>query len=148
MRTLAPPAISTPVRLRPFSKTLSKHAPTIVVISLCISLVTSWIGAPAWLPNGLAVIVAGLALLLFASRRPRHQFTTLEESDAHRSWIAYELAGQGTPAGHYLLGFFGIVTIVLTGFGSPYAMLAWAGFALGVVWGIVNARYPTGGSDN
>jgi hypothetical protein len=31
---------------------------------------------------------------------------------------------------------------MLTGFQSPSAMLAWAGFALGVVWGIVNAEYP------
>jgi hypothetical protein len=31
---------------------------------------------------------------------------------------------------------------MITGVDSPYAKLAWAGFALGVVWGIVNARYP------
>ncbi|MEO6581291.1 MAG: hypothetical protein ABIN68_00595 [Sphingomicrobium sp.] len=36
----------------------------------------------------------------------------------------------------------GALTIAVTGFNSPYAMLAWAGFALGIVWGIVNADYP------
>jgi hypothetical protein len=57
--------------------------------------------------------------------------------------VAYELAGKGTPRGYYLLGFFGFLTVMLTGFETPYGMLAFAGFALGVVWSIVNARYPS-----
>ena len=61
----------------------------------------------------------------------------------NRHWIAYELAGKGTPPGSYVLGFFGFLTVVLTGFQSPYAMPAWAGLALAIVWGIANREYPT-----
>lgn len=122
------------------TKRLSERAPTIVVIALSASLIGSWLGVPGWLAQALALIVGILALVLLASRRP-NQITT-EESQSRPSWIAYELAGQGTPAGHYLLAFFGLVTIVLTGFDTPCATLAWAAVALGVAWGIVNARYP------
>jgi hypothetical protein len=59
-----------------------------------------------------------------------------------REWLAYELAGKGSPPGYYLLGFAGFLTIMLTGFESVYSAPAWAAFALGVVWGIVNSRYP------
>jgi hypothetical protein len=125
-----------------FLDVLSKRAPVIVVVTLCAALVGAWIDVPVWLPDGLAIIVGGLALLLLAARRRRRPFETQEESGVSRDWIAYELAGKGTPRGSYLLGFFGFLTIMLTGFQSAYAMLAWAGFALGVVWGIVNADYP------
>ena len=130
--------------IRAIVDVLSKRAPVIVVLTLCAALVGAWISVPVWLPNGLAIIVGSLALLLLAARRRRHQFETREELGFKRSsdWIAYELAGKGTPRGYYLLGFFGFLTIMLTGFQSPYAMLAWAGFVLGVVWGIVNAHYP------
>lgn len=60
-----------------------------------------------------------------------------------RDRISYELAGKGTPPGSYLLGFFGFVTIMLTGVQLPYAAPAWAGFFLAVAWGYANARYPT-----
>jgi hypothetical protein len=78
------------------------------------------------------------------SRGRRNQFKTTKELGFTRAgdWIAYELAGKGSPPGFYVLGFFGVLTIMITGVDSPYAKLAWAGFALGVVWGIVNARYP------
>ena len=104
----------------------------------------SWTSAPIWLAKGPAIIVGGLALWLLAARGRRNQFKTPGELGLtrNRDRIAYELAGKGTPPGSYLLGFFGFLTIFLTGFQSPYAMLAWAGFALGVVWGIVNAQYP------
>ena len=123
---------------------LSKRAPMIVAFTLCAALLGAWIDAPVWLANGLAIIVGILALALLASRGRRNEFKTAEELGAARSgdWIAYELAGKGSPRGSYVLGFFGIVTIVLTGFQTPYAMLAWAGLFLGIVWGIVNARYP------
>ena len=123
---------------------LSKRAPDIVVLTLCTALVGAWVGAPAWLARGAAIVVAGLALLLLASRGRRRRLTTPDEpsSTETRSWVAYELAGKGTPPGHYLLGFFCFLTIFLTGFQTPYAMLAWAGLALAVVWGIVNAHYP------
>jgi hypothetical protein len=56
--------------------------------------------------------------------------------------LAWELAGKGTPPGFYVLGFFGFLTIMLTGFRSPHAMPAWAAFFLGIVWGIANRHYP------
>jgi hypothetical protein len=78
------------------------------------------------------------------ARKRRHEFNTYDETGSAqgKTWIAHELAGKGTPPGSYLLAFFGFLTIALTGFQSPYSMLAWAGLALGVVWGIVNAHYP------
>ncbi|HKC01669.1 MAG TPA: hypothetical protein VKC17_00015 [Sphingomicrobium sp.] len=108
------------------------------------ALLGAWSEAPVWLANGLAITVAFLALALLAARGRRNQFKTTEELGFMRirDWIAYELAGKGSPPGSYVLGFFGILTIVLTGFQTPYAMLAWAGLLLSVVWGIVNARYP------
>jgi hypothetical protein len=132
------------VRVQTFLDVLSKRAPAIVAFTLCAALVGAWSGAPDWLANGLAIIVGFLALALLASRGRRNEFKTAEGWVSTRSgaWIAYELAGKGSPPGFYVLGFFGIVTIILTGFQTPYAMLAWASFFLGVVWGIVNARHP------
>jgi hypothetical protein len=98
-----------------------------------------------WLTNGLAIFVGSLTLVLLASRERRNQFESAEDLGVSpgRDWIAYELAGKGSPPGFYLLGFFGFLTIWLTGFQSPYSKPAWAAFFLGIVWGIVNARYPT-----
>ncbi|MEO5611336.1 MAG: hypothetical protein ABIT68_01015 [Sphingomicrobium sp.] len=123
---------------------LSRRAPDIVILTLCAALLGEWIGVPVWLAKGGAIIVGVLALLLLAARKRRPSFNTYDETGnaEDKSWIAYELAGKGTPPGSYLLGFFSFLTIVLTGFQSAYAMLAWAGFALGVVWGIVNVHYP------
>ena len=123
---------------------LSKRAPSIVVFTLCAALVAAWINAPVWLPEVLAAVVGCLAILLFAARGGRGSYRgragSVETSD--KNWIEYELAGKGTPPGYYVLAFFGIVTIALTGFQTPYAMPAWAGFALGIVWGIANRSYP------
>ncbi len=119
---------------------LSKRAPVIVIIALGAALVSAWSGAPDWLPHGGAIVVGCLALALLAARGRRNRFETAE--DEERNWIAYELAGKGSPQGFYPLAFFGIVTIVLTGIQTPSAKLAWAGFGLGIVWGIVNAHYP------
>jgi hypothetical protein len=124
---------------------LSKRAPAVVVFTLCAALVGTWTNAPVWLANSLAAVVGSLALVLLAARGRRHSLTTPPEELGFQSLkekIAYEFAGKGTPPGYYLLGFFGFLTIILTGFQSPYGRLAFAGFALGVVWGIVNARYP------
>jgi len=133
------------VRIRVLLDMLSKRAPAIVACTLCAALLGAWSGAPDWLANGLAIVVGFLALALLALRGRRNEFRTAEELGSTRGgdWIAYELAGKGSPPGFYVLAFFGIVTIVLTGFQTPYALLAWAGFGLGLVWGIVNARYPT-----
>ena len=127
-----------------FLDVLSKRAPTIVALALGAALLGAWSEAPAWLANGLAIIVAFLALALLAARGRRNEFRTAEELGSTRSgdWIAYELAGKGSPPGFYVLAFFGILTIVLTGFQTPYAILAWAGLVLSVAWAIVNARYP------
>ena len=119
---------------------LSKRAPVIVIIALCAALVSAWIGAPDWLSHGGAIVVGSLALALLGARGRRNRFGTTEDED--KSWLAYELAGQGSPPGFYPLAFFGIVAIVLTGIEAPSAKLAWAGFCLGIVWGIVNAHYP------
>jgi hypothetical protein len=118
---------------------LSKRAPSIVVFTLGAALVLAWVNAPLWIPTALAVAVGGLALLLFAARGGRSARRSAEDE---RNWVAWELAGKGTPPGSYLLGFFGFVTIMLTGIQSTYAMPAWAGLALGLVWGIANRHYP------
>ena len=122
--------------------TLSKRAPSIVVLTLCAALIGTWIGVPEWLPIALAMVVGSLALLLFAARVRRHESEASQEDDSSQSWFQHELAGSGTPPGYYVLAFFGFLTIVLTGFQSAYAMPAWAGFALGIVWGLANRTYP------
>ncbi|MEO7654692.1 MAG: hypothetical protein ABIS23_03290 [Sphingomicrobium sp.] len=91
------------------------------------------------MPTALAVVIAGLALLLFAARGGRNTRRGLEDE---RNWVAWELAGKGTPPGSYLLACFSFVTIMLTGIQSSYSLPAWAGFALGIVWGIANRQYP------
>jgi hypothetical protein len=99
-----------------------------------------------WIANVLAAVIRCLALILLAARgRLRSLATPPKELGfpALKDRVAYELAGKGTPRGYYLLGFFGFLTVMLTGFETPYGMLAFAGFALGVVWSIVNARYPS-----
>lgn len=118
---------------------LSKRAPSIVVFTLGAALVLAWVNAPVWMPTALAVLVGGVALLLFAARGGR---SARRGAQDERNWVAWELAGKGTPPGSYLLGFFGFVTIMLTGIQSSYAMPAWAGLALGLVWGIANRHYP------
>jgi hypothetical protein len=136
--------INTAVRAGEILNILSKRAPAIVILALCAALLGAWTSAPIWLAKGSAIIIGSLALLLLLARGRRHQFKTPDELGftRNRDWIAYELADKGSPPGFYLLGFFSFLTIFLTGFQSPYAMLAWAGLALGVVWGIVNAHYP------
>lgn len=121
---------------------LSKRAPLIVVITLCAALVSYWVDAPVWMPNGLAIVVGCLALVLMAARgRPSLLVIKEEAGSSNNGWIAQELAGKGTPSGFYLLEFFGFVTIMLTGFQGAYAMPSWAALALGAAWGISNARY-------
>ena len=124
---------------------LSQRAPSVVVFTLCASILSAWIDAPVWFPTTLAVVVACLALLLFVARAGRHALQSKEKLGftQNSGWLAWELAGKGTPPGYYLLGFFGFLTIVLTGFQSPHAMPAWAGFALGIVWGLANRHYPS-----
>ncbi|MFL6737527.1 MAG: hypothetical protein ACJ8F4_10780 [Sphingomonas sp.] len=132
------------MRFGTFVDGLSRRAPVIVIFTLCAALATEWIGAPAWLPESVAIIVGSLALALMTSKGRRHGFRTSEELGftGGSDWLNHELAGKGTPPGFYLLGSFGFLTIMLTGFQSAYAMPAWAGFGLGLVWGIVNVRYP------
>lgn len=119
---------------------LSRRAPSIVVFTLAAALLCAWVGAPPWIATALAILVAAIALLLFAARGGRSARRGAD--DAQRDWLSWELAGKGTPPGSYLLGFFAFVTIMLTGIESPYAMPAWAALALAIVWGLVNRRYP------
>ena len=121
---------------------LSKRAPTIVAFTLFAALVADWINAPVVLPQGLAIIVGSLALALLAARGRRQVSAKDLGFDSDIGWIAYELADKGTPQGFYVLGFFGVLTIVLTGVQSPYSLPAWAAFALHIAWGMANARYP------
>src|SRR5579864_2606176 len=129
LQTLALPTINASMRANAIFDMLSKRAPIIVVVTLCSALLGAWTDAPPWLANGLAAVVGGLALILLASRGRRHSLTTPPEELGFLSLkdrIAYELAGKGTPQGYYLLGFFGFLTIMLTGFQSPYGRLAFA----------------------
>jgi len=123
---------------------LSSRAPTIVIITLVTALLGYWADAPLWLPYGGAIFAVSAALVLLAARR-RVGTEEGPESSTNESWIAQELAGKGSPPGSYVLGFFGVVTIALTGFRGAYAAPAWAGLALAVAWGIANAHYPTDG---
>lgn len=118
---------------------LSKRVPSIVVFTLSAALICAWVNAPLWMPTALAVLVAGLGLLLFAARGGRGARRGAEDE---RHWVRWELAGKGTPPGSYLLGFFAFVTIMLTGIQSRYAMPAWSGLALAIVWGVANRHYP------
>ena len=118
---------------------LSKRVPSIVALTFCAALLVAWTGAPVWLSDALAIIVVGLALLLLAGRGRRREF---KSPAGIKQAIEYELAGEGTPRGSYLLGFFGFLTLMLIGFQSPYRMPAFSGIALTLVWGFVNARYP------
>lgn len=130
---------------------LSTRAPIIVIVTLCTALVAYWLDAPLWLPYGLALIVGSMALVVMAARDRRGHFKPETELGSTRdeSWIAHELAGNGSPRGSYLLGFCGLVTIALIGFQGAYALPAWAALALAAAWGVANARYPSGdGSGN
>jgi len=114
----------------------------IVVVTLCAALGGYWAEAPQWLPYGLAILIGGLALVQMAARDRRGRFAAVEEAGTNKSWIAHELAGNGSASGSYLLCFFALVTVMLTGIGGAYAMPAWAALALAAAWGIANARYP------
>lgn len=114
-----------------------------MLLTLFAALVADWFDAPVALPRALAILVGCLALMLFAAagRRPLGARDD-QASENDKSWLAYELSGKGTPAGFYPLAFFVIVTIVLTGVQSAYALPAWAALCLGIAWGRANASYP------
>lgn len=123
---------------------LSRRAPTIVIFTLVAALLGYWADAPLWLPYGIAIVAVSAALVLIAARR-RVSIEEGSDSSSDKSWIAQELAGKGSPPGSYVLGFFGVVTIALTGFRGAYATPARAGFALVAAWAISNAHYPADG---
>lgn len=127
---------------------LSKRTPLIVMSTLFAALVGYWADAPLWLPYVLTFVVGSLALILMAVRDRHAQFETEEEFGAgsEQSWIARELDGKGSPSGSYLLAFFSLLTIMLTGFEGAYSMPAWAGLALSAAWGLANAGRPTDGT--
>ena len=119
---------------------VSRRTPTILIVSLCAALVGYWVEAPVWLPYGLAIALACLAVVLMAKRRPR---PSVDADAGDSGWLAQELAGNGSPSGTYPLGFCAVVTIALTGFQDAYATPGWAALALTAAWAIANARYPT-----
>jgi len=129
---------------------LVKRAPSVAALTFCVALLGAWFEAPGWLCNGIAAAVGGLAAVILVARGRRNEFRTAQELGSTRAgdWLSYELAGKGSPAGLYPLGFFGIVALVLTGFEAPYDKLAYAGLALTIVWGFVNARYPAEEEDS
>lgn len=118
---------------------LSRRTPAIVIGSLCVAVVAYWIEAPAWLPYGLAIGLAALALVLMARR---HRRPAVVENSDDGGWLAQELAGNGSPSGTYPLGFCAVVTIALTGFQETYALPGWAALLLIAAWAMANANYP------
>jgi hypothetical protein len=126
---------------------LSRRTPVVVVVGLCAALLGYWTEAPLPLPYGLAVTLGGLALILMATRGRRRRLKRDMDS-GETDWLAHELAGNGSPSGTYLLAFFDVVTIALTGFQGAYAMPGWAALALTAAWAIANAHYPSGDEPN
>ena len=143
LKSAVAPPINAAVHGKSILDTLSKRAPSVVLLTLLAALVADWFDAPVALPKALAILVGCLALMLLAAagRRPVEPFDD-QGSQTDKSWLAYELAGKGTPAGFYPLVFFVIVTIVLTGVQTPYALPAWTALCLGIAWGRANASYP------
>ncbi|WP_344700215.1 hypothetical protein [Sphingomonas limnosediminicola] len=132
------------MRASPMIDSLSKRAPSIVALTLCVTLLIEWFGAPALLPRALAALVGSLALLLLLTRGRRRPMHGPEERGSEQlNWIQYEIAGKGSPKGWYVLGFFCFLALMLTGFDTDYAMPAWAALALAIAWGLANATYPT-----
>ena len=121
---------------------LSRRTPMVLAIGLFTALLSYWIEAPLWLPYGLAVTFSGLALVLMATRGRRRRLRK-EEDSGESDWLAHELAGNGSPSGTYVLAFFDVVTIALTGFQGAYATPGWAALALTAAWAIANAHYPS-----
>src|SRR3954454_21906224 len=121
---------------------LSRRAPRIVGASLCIALLAYWFEAPLALPYALATILAVVAIAV-AARRKRDERLVDSGAAKNDSWIAHELAGNGSPPGSYVLAFFAFITVALTGFVGPYALPGWASLALSAAWGFANARYPS-----
>ena len=122
---------------------LSRRTPMVLAIGLSTALLSYWTETPLWLPYGLAVIFAGMALILMATRGRRRRLRKDKDS-GEPDWLAHELAGNGSPSGTYVLGFFDLVTIALTGFQGAYALPGWAALALTAAWAISNAQYPPG----
>lgn len=116
----------------------ARRVPTVVIVGLCAALLAYWTEAPLWLPYGLAAALAGLALVLMVlrSRRP----IASGRDDPNTDWLATELAGYGSPPGTYLLAFFAIMTVALTGFDGAYALPAWAALLLIAAWAAANAQ--------
>lgn len=127
------------VRFNRMIDRLSQRAPSTVVYTLGLSLLGAWLGAPVWAVTALAVVITALALLLLATRGGRGPGHVANHD---RNWLAWEVAGQGTPPGSYLLVFFSFLTAFLIGLESAHARPAWAALALAIAWGIVNRQYP------
>ena len=122
---------------------LSRRAPIVVAIGLCAALLSYWTGAPLVLPYGLAIAIGGLALIVMGTRGRRRRLKSDTDS-GDTGWLTHELAGNGSPSGTYVLGFFDLLTIALTGFQGVYALPGWAALALTAAWAVSNARYPSG----
>ena len=97
LRACDPPTISAWMRQRAILDTVSKRAPTIVVVTLCLALLGSWTSAPIWLANCLALVVGSLTLILLAARGRRRSLSTSPKElgfSGLKERLAYELAGK------------------------------------------------------
>jgi hypothetical protein len=118
---------------------LSRRTPLIVVVSLCVAIVADWVEAPVWLPYGLAIGLAGMALMFMARRNHR---PAADPDSEDTGWLAQELAGNGSPSGTYPLAFCAVVAIALNGFQEAYSAPGWVALVLIAAWAMANARYP------
>lgn len=122
---------------------LSKWAASTAIVVWIVALTGAWANGSERLFNGLAIIVGGLALvLLFTRGLPRMASKEDLGFDSNRSWLSSVLLGRHYPRGSFLLGFVGLLVVILSGFNTPYGTLAFAGYAMAIAWVRANRRYP------
>ena len=121
----------------------TSSAPYIASAALVGAIVGELVSAPQSLLSIAAVIVGVFASILWIARGLARQSRSTEERGfkSTRELVAYEILGKGTPRGFKALGFLGVLTILFSG----GQWLAFAGFMLVVVWGIVASRDPSAG---
>lgn len=134
-------SIDTAMRSSVILDGLSRRTPMAVGVGLCAGLLSYWTEAPDALPYAIAALLGSLALILMGTRGRRRRLARDSES-ADMGWLGHELAGHGSPPGTYVLAFFDLLTIALTGFQGAYSLPGWAALALTAAWAVSNAHYP------